>query len=264
MAWWWTPAIIGGVMLYAKSKTSAAYRWYHGTEDSAKSMPIALFLTKVSTGDTLPAPPAGNVWKPMELNFASSPFATPDTLVVNVLQSVTSGAPGLQINPATVNGFLTTQELVGGRMAGFFDKDALAQTAHVGEVLDRAQYLYAPQTAPDFGDMLDKLPNYGGGSAVGECHCNRMAGLGEAVDTAVGRLKTELRSKGLVLVPVDQGQVCKGDFVVTANCRLHVVDGIDDASMLYLREIHPVKGRKSHWHWHNGPPLSCAFGVRRA
>jgi len=250
--WWITPAIIGGVMLYAKHKAAAAYRWYDGTEESAKDLPVALLMAKISTGDVLPAAPQGFVWKPIEINFASSPFQTPQSLLVNVLSAVTKGTAGPVAGFLTaqalmgtgMGGFLTSQEVAASAMDGFLDKEAMASAAHMGEVLRREDYLYAPQTAPDFGGM-------------GCRSWGRMSGLGEAVGTAVARLREDLRARGLSIVPIGAAAAGPGDFVVTADdCALHVVEpgGV-------LREIHPRKGQRSHGH---GRGIACAFGLRRA
>lgn len=114
MPWWLTPALIGGLMLYAKSKASAAFRWVLSDEDSVKGMPIALLLTKLSTGDTLPAAPNGFQWKEIELTFAASPFASPQSLKVNVLQQWLNSAQ----KPAGTAGFMTAEAFSNPGLAG--------------------------------------------------------------------------------------------------------------------------------------------------
>lgn len=245
MAGWIMPVVIGGLMMYAKSKASAAFRWILSDEASVKSMPVALLLTKVTTGEALPAAPQGFRWKQIEVSFASSPFAAPQTLVINVLEQWLNGAS----KPEGVSGFLTSQAVVQARgmgffpgqilpdgfVAGFLDKETFAMSPAMGEVLDRSQYLYSPQTAPDFGDVLQKLPNAGG-------------------DSALGQLGLELRSKGLVLAPVGPNGLRHGDYVVTHEGWLHRVVGRG-----LLREIHPRAGRASAL----GRRYRQGFGVRR-
>jgi hypothetical protein len=235
MAWWVTPAILGGVMMYAKSKASAAFRWIMSTEASVKSMPIALLLTKVSTGDSLPAVPSGFRWKALEYNFASSPFATPQSLIVNVLEEWLNGAAKAN----GITGFLTTQEVLPAAMHGFLDKETFAMSPHMGEVLDRSQYLYAPQTAPDFGDMLQRLPNVG----------NQLGDLGQ-----------ELRAKGLLLAPVGPEGIRAGDHVVTWDHAIWIAEG-NSPGTFKARQVHPIKGKVGAL----GPTdIQCAYGVRRA
>lgn len=246
MAGWIMPVVIGGLMMYAKSKASAAFRWILSDEASVKSMPVALLLTKVTTGEALPAAPQGFRWKAIEVNFASSPFSTPQTLSINVLEQWLNGAAkpegvsGFLTSQAVaaaggIHGFLTTQEMQDKAMSGFLDKETFAMSPTMGEVLDRSQYLYAPQTAPDFGDMLQRLPNAGGGGAMGQ-------------------LGLDLRSKGLVLAPVGPKGLRHGDYVVTHEGWLHRVVGPG-----LLREIHPRAGRASAL----GRRYRQGFGVRR-
>ena len=258
MPWWFTPALIGGLMLYAKSKASAAFRWIDSDEASVTSMPIALLLAKVTSGDALPAAPTGFHWKSIQLSFAASPFAAPQTLQVNVIESdPTAAAPGSVTSPAvtptsgppiqSVNGFLTAQAVAAGGhgVHGFLTAQAADKAEHMGEVLDRSQYLYAPQTAPDFGQL--KLRG-------DWCGTGRYQGV-PANGGALGKLGAELRAKGLVLAPVGQHGLCKGDYAVTSDGSLHIAVGHN-----MFREIHPTPGRV-------GPlqkPFQAGFGIRRA
>ena len=304
MSWtqWIGPALIGGVMLYAKSKASAAYRWYMGSEDTANQMPIALLLSKTNTGDVLPAPPAGYTWKPVTFIFASSPFTPPDQLVINVMQPVTTGTQAVSTPAAgvpaalapQVSGFLTTQDMkkgvagflnkedvagrgtgsfltrqemaqrgalhgflnaedVAGRGLGYFlNTEELAQAPHLGLVLSRDEYLYAPATAPDFGSLA-------------ACCDRGMKGLGDALDVAVKALKDTLKATGRKVVPIPVDHATVNDFVVTADCKLHVVQGEHPGAprSLSLREVYPNKGRLGLWRSDQHHPLQCAFGVRK-
>jgi hypothetical protein len=82
------PAVVGGLMLWGKQRSSAAYTWINSDAASVQSMPVALLLAQASSGDALPAPPAGNTWNPIQVNFAASPFSTPQSLTINVLQPI--------------------------------------------------------------------------------------------------------------------------------------------------------------------------------
>lgn len=233
-AWWVMPAVIGGLMMYGKSKASAAFRWIMSTEDAVMSMPVALLLTKVSTGEALPAAPQGFRWKPVDVNYAASPFAAPQKLTINVLEQWLNGVPkpqgvsgfltSQQLLASGMHGFVTAQELEARTMEGFLDKEAALMAPHVGEVLRREEYLYAPQTAPDFGGL--------------------------------GSLGVDLRRRGLVLTPIGPKGVRSGDYVVTTGGALYMA--LDGGK---YKELHPQAGRVV-----GGLPgrFQSAFGVRRA
>jgi len=292
MAWtsWITPVVVGGLMLFAKSKASAAFRWIMSDAGSVKSMPVALLLTKISSGEILPAPPAGFTWNSIEVNFAASPFASPQTLIINVLQpapgaapvaaapSPVSGAAGFLTSQSLVaqakgmQGFLTTQEILPAGLNGFLSKQAFNRANQarrgMGDLIDRRSYLYAPQTAPDFGgfateEALKRSPHYpphrGGGIGATDfngnwCGTGRYQGA-PANGGVLGKLGAELRAKGLILAPVGQHGICKGDYVVTTDGALYVAVG-----HAQFKQLHPTAG-------YVGPlktPFQSAYGVRRA
>ncbi len=212
--WWIMPAVLGGLMMYGKAKASAAFRWIMSTEDAVLGMPVALLLTKVNTGEALPAAPEGFRWKPVDINYAASPFAAPSTISVNVLEQWLNGVA----KPSGVSGFLTSQAVVqaggmgfvpgqilpAGFMAGFLDKETLAMSPHMGEVVDRRDYLYAPQTAPDFGGVDDACCD----------GCGQLGSLGK-----------ELLAKGLRLRRIGAGEARRGDTVVYRDGRVAVANG---------------------------------------
>lgn len=266
MAWWWTPAIVGGLMLYAKSKASAAFRWILSDEASVKSMPVALLLTKISSGEVLPAAPQGFRWKAVELNFASSPFSSPQTLVIDVLDpfmgAANGAAPAAQTPGVTgASGFLTSQSLVetSKSVDGFLSKQEFDRAnGGMGQMIDRAKYLYAPQTAPDFGgfateEELRRSPH----------HPPHRGGIGALLfrsargSDVLGKLGAELRAKGLVLAPVGPKAISTGDYVVTTDGALYVAVGPGR-----YRQLSPA----TRWPY-VGPlksPLQSAYGVRKA
>jgi hypothetical protein len=255
-AWWVMPAVIGGLMMYGKGKASAAFRWILSDVDSVLSMPVALLLTKVQTGEALPAPPEGFRWKPIDVTFAASPFATPQKLTVNVLEQWLNGVPkppgvsgfltSQAMMAAGMHGFVTTQELASKAMEGFLDKENALLAPQMAEVLRREDYLYAPQTAPDFGgyatkEALDASPH----------HPPHRGGIGDAL----GELGLVLRRRGLVLAPVGPQRIQRGDYVVSTGNVLYQAIGTGT-----YREIHPRAGRV-------GPlrgRFQMAYGVRRA
>lgn len=259
LPWWLMPGVIGGLMLYAKSKAAAAFRWINSDEASVMSMPVALLLTKLSSGDALPTAPDGFRWKSIEVSFASSPFVAPQTLQVNVMEAVPAPGPAPAIPGAVtvapgaptpaVNGFLTAQAVMnqGRGVHGFLTAQSVDAAARrgMGEVLRREQYLYAPQSAPDFGQMQW----CGTGSA-------RPAPLARpGVPGVLGQLGAELARKGLTLAPVGPHGICKGDYVVAADGSLHVAVGHNQ-----FKQLHPTPGRV-------GPlpaRFQAGFGVRRA
>jgi hypothetical protein len=237
MTAWIMPVVIGGLMLYGKNKASAAYRWMLADEASILSMPVALLLTKLDTGEKLPDPTAGYRWKPIDITFAASPFTTPEKMTVHVLEKV----PDAAATPAAVSGFLTSQSMMAtamhgfltsqaveaASMHGFLDKETALMSPHVGEVLKREEYLYSPQTAPDFGGM----------------------------EGVLGELGLMLRRRGLVLAPVGPHRIQAGDYVVSTGNVLYQAIGAGT-----YREIHPYAGRI-------GPlrgRFQMAYGVRRA
>src|SRR5574342_189158 len=234
---WIMPVVIGGLMMYGKNKASAAFRWIMSDEESIISMPVAMLMTKLNTGERMPDAPGGYRWKPIAVTYAPSPFATPQKLSVHVLEQWLNGIP----KPAGVSGFLTSQSMMAtamhgfltsqaveaAAMHGFLDKEAALMAPHVGEVLKREEYLYAPQTAPDFGSM----------------------------EGVLGELGLVLRRRGLVLAPVGPHRIKMGDYVVTTGNVLYQAVGAGS-----YRELHPVPGRI-------GPlrgAFRVAYGVRRA
>lgn len=239
--WWLTPAIIGGLMMWGKSKASAAYRWINSEEDAVKALPVALLLTKISTGDTLPPPPTGYTWKPIEINFASSPFASPQSLTIEVMEPVPTTAltptvpaqSGDASAPVTgASGFLTSQSLLAQSrtqtMDGFLSKQAL-ERGHAG--------LGAPPVPANW------------------CGTGRYTGSPAGNGSAFQRLGSELRAKGLVLAPVGPHGICSGDFVVTTDGALYRAVGHNT-----FQRIHPAPGPV-------GPlpkPFQAAYGLRRA
>jgi hypothetical protein len=86
------------------------------------------------------------------------------------------------------------------------------------------------------------------------CGTGRYQGV-PANGGVLGKLGADLRKKGLVLAPVGQHGICKGDYVVTTDGTLQVATGHN-----MFREIHPMPGRV-------GPlrkPFQAGFGIRRA
>lgn len=263
MASWLMPAVIGGLMLYAKNKASAAFRWIMSDEASILSMPVALLLTKVETGEALPAAPAGFRWKPIQVNFASNPFSTPQQLEVNVLEQWLNGStiPGAAAQPPAVNGFLTaqgamaagmhgfltSQGVIEAGMKGFLDRESVAMSPAMGEVLDRSTYLYAPQSAPDFGDA----------TVIDGC-------FGRKSD-AMGSLGAELRSRGLVLTPIGKKGIRRGDYVVQRNRALWIARSTPAWKTFGMRfqaqQLHPSSGKLGEL---SVDDAFVAYGVRSA
>lgn len=259
MASWLMPAVIGGLMLYAKNKASAAFRWIMSDEDSILSMPVALLLTKVETGEALPAPPAGFRWKAVQVNFASTPFAAPQQLAVNVLEQWLNGssmsapaAPAPAVNgfltaqammQTGMQGFLTSQGVMEAGMKGFLDRESAALAPVMGEVLDRSQYLYAPGTAPDFGDVLQRPP---GGDALGQ-------------------LGAELRTRGLLLAPIGKKAIRTGDYVLARNRALWIARSTPAWRTFGMRfkaqQLHPRAGMMGDLSLDDA---FIAYGLRRA
>jgi hypothetical protein len=258
------PAIVGGLMLYGKSKASAAFNWIMSDEASVKSMPVALLLTQISSGDALPAPPAGYTWNPIEVNFSSSPFSSPQTLVINVQVPIPgyvapaapapAAAPASATTPTTTgaSGFLTSQSLVstakrirGGAMGGFLTTQEILPAGLNG--------FFSREAFEEAGGGMGQMS-----IAPAYCGTERYQGPPAAIPGSagpLGALGTVLRARGLVLAPVGPGAVCKGDYVVTMDGALYVSHGGGQ-----FKQIHPVAG-------YVGPlkaPFQSAYGVRRA
>lgn len=256
------PAIVGGLMLYGKSKASAAFNWIMSDEASVKSMPVALLLTQLSSGDTLPAPPAGYTWNAIEVNFSSSPFSSPQTLVINVQVPIpgyvapaapAAAAPAAATTPTTTgaSGFLTSQSLVatakrvrGQGMNGFLTAQQILPAGLNG-------YFSREDFEESGGGM--------GAAAIPSDYCGvaPYQGPPAAIPGAggpLGALGTVLKARGLVLAPVGPRAVCKGDYVVTMDGSLYVAHGGGQ-----YQQIHPMAG-------YVGPlksPFQSAYGVRR-
>jgi len=226
MPWWVAPALIGGAMFYLKSKTAAAARWFQGLEADAKKLPIAVLLTKVSTGDAVPAPPAGFQWKKINFSVAASPFATPQDIDVHVLEAVQSDGTG-----AGISAFLTEQQMVHMSGTGWMEYHLTKEALQ---------------------DPLSPAP------------VTSLAAIGGSADKAIRRLQDELRASGCTVAPIPTGEASTGDFVVTHDCKLCVIDGGGGyPRTLALRELHPSKGRRGTWREGVDRPLACAFGVRK-
>ena len=204
MPWWVTPALIGGAMFYLKSKTAAAARWFQGLEADAKKLPIAVLLTKISTGNAVPAPPASFQWKKINFSVAASPFAAPQDIDVHVLEAIPAQASG-----AGISAFLTEQQMVHMSGAGWMEyhltKEALQDPLSVAPVV-------------------------------------QLAAIGGSADKAIRKVQAELRAAGYVVTPVDVGYLARGDFAVTCCGKLYAVEGVGPGTAVSLREIHPTKG----------------------
>jgi hypothetical protein len=256
------PAIVGGLMLYGKSKASAAFNWIMSDEASVKSMPVALLLTQISSGDVLPAPPAGFTWNPIEVNFASSPFSSPQTLVINVqvpipgyvsptaAPATTPAAPSAP--PVTgASGFLTSQSLVStakrmrGSMNGFLTTQEILPAGLNG--------FFSRQEFEASGGNLGQI-----NLAPGYCGTERYKGPPAAVPGSagpLGALGNLLHARGLVLAPVGRGAICKGDYVVTTDGALYVSLGGGQ-----FKQIHPTAGYVGGLKG----TFQCGYGIRRA
>ena len=256
------PAIVGGLMLYGKSKASAAFNWIMSDEAAVKSMPVALLLTQVSSGDALPAPPAGYTWNPIEVNFSSSPFSSPQTLVINVQVPIPGyvapaasapAAPAPAAAPAVTgaSGFLTSQSIVAtakrvrGGVDGFLTREQILPEGLNG--------FLSRQAFEEAGGTMGQIA-----LAPGYCGTERYQGPPAAIPGSagpLGALGALLHARGLVLAPVGRGAVCKGDYVVTTNGALFVALGGGQ-----YRQIHPTTGYVGGLMG----TFQCAYGVRRA
>jgi hypothetical protein len=258
------PAVVGGLMLWGKSKASAAFNWIMSDEASVKSMPVALLLTQVSSGDTLPPPPAGYTWNPIEVNFASSPFSAPQTLVINVqvpIPGYVAPAAAPAAAPATApasapattgaSGFLTSQSLVATARRGNQGMDGFLTTQAI--LPAGLNGFFSRQEFEEAGGSLGQFK-----LAPGYCGTERYQGVPAAVPGSagpLGALASVLQSKGLVLAPVGRGAVCKGDYVVTADGALYVSLGGSQ-----YRQLHPTAGYVGGLRG----TFKCAYGVRRS
>lgn len=270
------PALIGGLMLYGKSKASAAFRWIMSDEMSVLSMPVALLLTKVETGESLPEAPQGFRWKQVSVSFASSPFATPQQLIINVLEQWLNGSsiPGAAPQTPAINGFLTaqgamaagmhgfltSQGVMAAGMHGFLDRESVAMSPAMGEVLDRSTYLYSPQTAPDFGGYATEEAM----RASAHYPAHRGGGIGEGGDV-LGQLGAELRSKGLLLAPIGKKGIKKGDYVLARNRALWIARSTPAWKTFGMRfqaqQLHPKAGAMGEL---SIDDAFIAYGLRRA
>jgi len=107
------PLITLGAALFVKSKfqiKKGKVNWLPMTEAEMGSVPMAILAGKIETGEKLPAPTNGLMWKPIRMLIATSVFSSPIEVEINVL------ADGLQIGerPDAMGqfpGYLTARQI---------------------------------------------------------------------------------------------------------------------------------------------------------
>lgn len=199
MPWWLTPAIIAGAYYYAKAKgKEGRVRWLRETEAAMLTLPTALLMSKVESGDRLPQPPNGFVWHAVKIFMSSSPLAPPAEVEINVLDPIVNG-----MIPKSVSG-------LEGTMLSNFLTAPQAYSAKSPPPETRA-------LAPFGWDPL--LSAFEDEDAGGEA-----AGLGAVsaeVERAVKDLQKEFPGRALVEVAVSEAR--GGDYLITRKSRLVTV-----------------------------------------
>jgi hypothetical protein len=104
--WFVMPGLMFGISTYLKSMgTRGKFRWITKPELEVRSQSILVNVTTAQSGDALPAPPDGYMWKPIQLTFQSGPLASPAVVEIHVLQE----AP--QESSTGTAGFLSVEHL---------------------------------------------------------------------------------------------------------------------------------------------------------
>src|SRR5512136_953807 len=107
--WWLMPGAMFGISAMIKSKAGAGkFRWIAMPELDVRGMSVLVAAMKAESGNALPAPPAGQQWKPLQLTFQPGPLSAPAIIVIHALEPVVAQAAS-----QGTAGFLTLQHLQG-------------------------------------------------------------------------------------------------------------------------------------------------------